>query len=67
MRSQAAKGPRLPNTKQSKSVCCETSRACLKSEPEISSRANTGESSDVLSALGADKYVKHDREAAVKD
>ena len=43
----------LPNTKQSKSVCCETSRTWPKlSELEISSRANTRESSDVLSALG---------------
>ena len=47
----------LANTKQSKSVCCETSRAWPKlSELELSSRANAGES--------ADEYVKHGREAA---
>ena len=40
-------------TKQSKSVCCETSRAWPKlSELELSSRANTGESSNVLLAVG---------------
>ena len=41
-RGRAANSPRgrvLPNTKRSKSVCCETSRAWPKREPEISSRA----------------------------
>ena len=43
----------MANTKQSKSVCCETSRAWPKlSELELSSRANAGESSDVLLAVG---------------
>ena len=45
--------PVLLPTKRSKSVCCETSRAWPKlSELELSSRANTGESSDVLLAVG---------------
>ena len=43
----------LPKTKQSKSVCCKPSRTWPKlSELEISSCANTRESSDVLSVLG---------------
>ena len=49
---QWPRGRVLPNTKRSNSLCCETSGAWPKSEPEISSRANSVESSDVLSALG---------------